>query len=83
MDNDIQTLFEENYTKGFPAEGMSEQAVGSASRKSDAFPGNRSPLCLLSTARTQRKAPRRTASPDGSVTKKDMFFRGLEAEKLN
>lgn len=72
MDNDTQALFEKNYTKGFPAEGMSEQTVGSASRKSDAFPGNKGPLCLLSTARAQRKAPLRTANTDGIVTKKDM-----------
>lgn len=77
MDNDTQALFEKNYTKGFPAEGMSEQTVGSASRKSDAFPGNEGPLCLLSTARAQRKAPLRTANPDGIVTKKDIIFSGM------
>jgi len=39
-------------------------------RRSDAFPGNRSPLSMLSAARAQRKALLRTASPGGDSDKK-------------
>lgn len=52
MDNDTQALFEGYNNKGFPAPAVSAlEAAAGRKQKGLRFPGNMSPLCLLSEAR--------------------------------